>query len=248
MVYHPEERNEILMKRIRVELRHKTYYPKPVHSKPLVASPTPLYLRLEKLRKMKEEKKSRLSFIDDFLDSEENQKKYGFTTEVVNGIRSIYYDGDINLLNEAMYGAQAMPAYPEINSERALHLYEQDDKLYARIPHKDDKDEDIPVKIRIGTEDSEAPNFAIVSEKDDAKLTQLCLTDPAYFPTESDCLYILDLRGLSVLNRYVRNNFIRMIEEWNNLHPTDKLATDIPLPNYRFLASAAYATAKRNHL
>lgn len=241
MVYYPEERNEIMKKRIRLGLRHRTYHPKPVQSKKVAISPTPLDLRLEKLHKMKEEKKSKLSFIDNFLDSEENQKKYGFTTEVVNGIRSIYYDGDIDVLNEAIYGSRVEAAYPDIDSERLLHLREQDGCLYARIPHKN---EDVPVKIRIGNEDSTVPNFAIVTE--DIMLTQLCLTDPVYFPEETDCLYILDLKGLSVLNKFVRNNFTTMIEEWNHLHPAQTLGTDIPLPNYRFLASAAYAAAKRN--
>ena len=244
MVYYPEERNEIMKKRIRLELRHRTYHPKSVQSKKVATSPAPLDLRLEKLHKMKEDKKSRLSFIDDFLDSVENQKKYGFTTEVVNGIRSIYYAGDIDVLNEAIYGSRLAAAYPDIDSEKLLHLREQDGCLYACIPHKK---KDIPVKIRIGNEDSTVPNFAIVTEED-VMLTQLCLTDPAYFPKESDCNYILELKGLSVLNKFVRNNFTTMIEEWNHLHPAQTLETDIPLPNYRFLASAAYAESKADSI
>ena len=241
MKYYPNKKDEILAKRVESELKHRTYRPNPQNTCPVEKLPTPLDLRLKKLRKMKEEKRSRLSFIDEFLDSEENQKKYGFTTDVVDGIRSIYYDGDIEVLNEAMYGSSVRDIDTNIDTERTMRLSESNSHLYARFPHKN---EDIPVKIRIGIYDTSVPNFSIVLEKDDVTLTQLCLIEPAYFPDDSACRYLIDMKGLSVLNRYVRNNYHHLIEEWNRLHPSYLLEYDLSLPNYRFLASTAYMQSK----
>lgn len=241
MEYHPEKREEILAKRAERELKRKTYYPEPKPTKVSGSSPTKMEARLEQLREMKKEQKSRRSRSDEFLDSEENQKKYGFTTEVVDGIRNIYYDGDINVLYEAMYGPCIETRYPEMDSSRAISLSLFEGELYARL-HK--TEDEIPVKIKIGTEDSNMAYFAIESEAD-MVLTQLCLTDPAYYPSEEACRYVIDMGGLSALNRYVRDNFSSMIEEWNRLHPSHLLALDIPLPNYRFLASEAYSQQKK---
>ncbi len=199
-------------------------------------SQSPLEARMEKLRKMKEERLKKLSFIDEFLDSEENQKKYGFTTDVVNGIRSIYYDGDIDVLNEAIYGPriatdESLPEY-----SRTMRLTSFDGKLYAQLPNTNDE---IPVIIKIGTEESEKPYFSIQTETD-MVLTSLCLKDPAYYPNEESCMYLINMRGFTVLNQYMRDNFHLLIEQWNRIHPSNALDYDIPIPNYRFLASYTY--------
>lgn len=136
---------------------------------------------------------------------------------------------------EALNGVNGGNTRRETESGRMMSLSEIDGKLFAHVY--------IPVEIRIDSDKQEAPNFAIVSENDEA-LSQFRLTEPAYFPEEEDCRYVVDMRGLSVLNRYVRNNFHRMIEEWNHLHPDNVLEKDIPFPNYNFLASSAYAKSK----
>lgn len=125
---------------------------------------------------MKEERKSRRAFIDAFLDSEENQRKYGFTTEVVDGIRNIYYDGDLDLLHDAMYGSSIEVIDASIDSSKTINLSSLDDKLYARLPNTE---EELPVTIKIGTEDSKIAYFSIVTETGKS-LTQLCLEDTAY--------------------------------------------------------------------
>lgn len=242
MEYHPEKREEILTKRAERELKCKTYNPNPKPTEAPGSSPNKQDARLEQLREMKKEKRSRFSFIDEFLDSEENQKKYGFTTEIVDGIRNVYYDGDIDVLNEAMYGRCIEVKDPNLDSGKTIHLSFFDNKLYTRLPNTEDE---IPVKIKIGTKDSEIAYFSIVAEAD-MILTQLRLADPAYFPDEDSCRYVIDMRGLTALNMYVRDNFQLMIEEWNRLHPSHALESDIPLPNYRFLASYAYSRQKGN--
>lgn len=193
--------------------------------------------------KMEETMKSMSIFRDEFLDSEENQKKYGFTTEVVDGIRRIYCNGDIDALNDAMYGPSIEVKETPIDASKTFRLSSLDNKLYATLPNTQDK---IPITIKVGTEDSEIAHFSIVTETG-LTLTQLCLADPAYYPDEKNCQYLIDMTGLSVLNEYVRNNFSIMIEEWNNMHPQHTLEKSIPMPNYRFLASYAYSEFKRNN-
>lgn len=242
MKYHPEKREEILAKRAERELKHKTNLPQQKSRKPDDHVPSLLEERIEKYHKMKLEKKTWRSRIDDFLDSEENQKKYGFTTEIVDGFRCIYYDGDIEVLNEAMYGP-SVNCYPETDADRTMHLSMTDDCLYARVPGSDDE---IRVKLKTGTEESEDAYFSIVTMDGEA-LTQLCIKDPAYFPDEDACRYLLDMRSLTVLNEYVMEHFSEMIEEWSRLHPGHALHPDIPLPNYRFLGSYAYSQEKKNN-
>ncbi len=207
---------------------------------PHSSSQRPIEARFEKIRKMKEESRKKLSFIDDFLDSEENQKKYGFTTDVVDGVRSIYYDGDIDVLNEAMYGPRIAINESLPESSNTMRLSSFDDKLYAQLPNTNDE---IPVFIKIGTEESKTPYFSIQTETG-MVLTSLCLKDPAYYPNEESCKYLINMRGFSVLNRYIRDNFHLLIEQWNSLHPSNTLDYDIPIPNYRFLASYSYSKDK----
>lgn len=192
---------------------------------------------------MEEIKKSIFAFRDEFLDSEENHKKYGFTTEVVDGIRRIYCDGDIDALNAAMYGPSLDVEEAPIDSSKTIRLSSSDNGLYARLPYTK---EDLPVTVKIGTEDSEIAYFSIITEAD-LTLTQLCLADPAYYPDEKTCQYLIDIRGLSVLNEYVQNNFTIMMEEWNNLHPQHTMEKSMLLPNYRFLSSYAYSELKKNN-
>lgn len=186
--------------------------------------------------------KSMSNFRDEFLDSEENQKKYGFTTEVVDGIRRIYCDGDIDALSDAMYGPCVEVKEASVDSSKTIRLSSTDNRLYATLPNTKDE---IPVTVKIGSEDSEIAHFSIVTEPG-LTLTQLCLADPAYYPDEKSCRYLIDIRGLSALNEYVRNNFATMIEEWNDMHPHHTLDKFLPLPNYRFLASYAYSESKKN--
>lgn len=187
--------------------------------------------------------KSICIFRDEFLDSEENQKKYGFTTEVVDGIRRIYCDGDIDALNDAMYGPCIEVKEAPIDASKTIRLSSSDNQLYATLPNTQDE---IPVTVKTGNKDSEIAHFSIVTEKG-LTLTQLCLADPAYYPDEKYCQYLIDIRGLSVLNEYVRNNITTMIEEWNDMHPQHTLDESIPLPNYRFLASYAYSEFKKGN-
>ncbi len=201
---------------------------------------SPLEARLEKIRKMKEERHKKLSFIDEFLDSEENQKKYGFTTDVVDGIRSIYYDGDIDVLNEAMYGPCIAINESLPNSNNTMRLSSFDDKLYAQLPNTNDE---IPVFIKIGTEESKTPYFSIQTETG-MVLTSLCLKDPSYYPNEESCKCLIDMKGFTVLNKYMRDHFHLLIEQWNSIHPSNALDYDIPRPNYRFLASYSYSRDK----
>lgn len=201
---------------------------------------SPLEARLEKIRKMKEESRKNLSFIDEFLDSEENQKKYGFTTDVVDGIRSIYYDGDIDVLNEAMYGPRIAINESMSESSNTMRLSSFEGKLYALLPNTDDE---IPVMVKVGTEESEIPYFSILTETG-MVLTSLCLKDPAYYPNEESCKCLIDMKGFTVLNQYMRDNFHLLIEQWNSIHPSNALDYDIPRPNYRFLASYSYSKDK----
>lgn len=201
---------------------------------------SPLEARLEKIRKMKEESRKNLSFIDEFLDSEENQKKYGFTTDVVDGIRSIYYDGDIDVLNEAMYGPRIAINESMSESSNTMRLSSFEGKLYALLPNTDDE---IPVMVKVGTEESEIPYFSILTETG-MVLTSLCLKDPAYYPNEESCKCLIDMKGFTVLNQYMRDNFHLLIEQWNSIHLSNALDYDIPRPNYRFLASYSYSKDK----
>lgn len=201
---------------------------------------SPLEARLEKIRKMKEESRKKLSFIDEFLDSEENQKKYGFTTDVVDGLRSIYYDGDIDVLNEAMYGPRIAINESMSESSNTMRLSSFEGKLYALLPNTDDE---IPVMVKVGTEESEIPYFSILTETG-MVLTSLCLKDPAYYPNEESCKCLIDMKGFTVLNQYMRDNFHLLIEQWNSIHPSNALDYDIPRPNYRFLASYSYSKDK----
>lgn len=182
-------------------------------------------------------------FRDEFLDSEENQKKYGFTTEVVDGIRRIYCGRDIDALSKAMYGPSIESKETSIASNKTISLSSSVNQLYTRLPCRE---EDVHVNIKVGTEDSETAYFSIITEEG-LILTQLCLTAPAYYPDEKSCRYLIDLRGLSVLNEYVRNNFTRIVVEWNSAHPHHALGKNMLLPNYRFLASYAYSELKKNN-
>lgn len=160
----------------------------------------------------------------------------------MNDIRKIYYDGDIDILDEAMYGPSVEDNPTDNASEIAIRRSIDDDGLVARLPGRAIE---IPVKLEVGKEDTSVAYFSIVADNG-VVLTQLCLTDPKYYPEEEDCRYTIDMRGLTILNNYVRDNFQRLIKEWNELHPAHSVSKDIWLPNYRFLASYAYSEMKKN--
>lgn len=250
MEFYPEEREEILARRAEKELKNRMYNPHPMPAKEDGEEASaqggketsPLEKRMEKYRKMRKEQKSRVVSVDEFLDSEENQKRYGFRTEVVNGIRNIYYDGDIDILNEAMYGPSVEDDSTDNASEIAIRRSIEDDGLVARLPGRTIE---IPVRLEVGKEDTSVAYFSIVTD-DGVVLTQLCLTDPKYYPEEENCRYTIDMRGLTILNSYVRDNFQHLIKEWNELHPAHSVSKDNWLPNYRFLASYAYSEMKKN--
>lgn len=181
---------------------------------------------------------------DLFLESEENQKKYGFRTTIEDGIRCIYYDGDIEVLNEAMYG-------PIVNTDddqedecsgKMMSLSYLNNELHAIIPGENDY---TPVTLTIGVDDR-SEFYLSITTIDGRVLTQLHFITPSYYPKEDVCQYLLDIKGLSTLNEYLRNNREDMIEEWNHLHPTQLIDEYAPLPNYRYLGSIAYRNSKKN--
>ncbi len=172
-----------------------------------------------------------------FLLSEENQKKYGFTIKVDKGI-SIYGDCDINTLLDAAYGHPARSEKSVIDSDRLIRVSIIDSGLYVQLPRQS---EPVSAVVKILTDDnSEEPNFAICMEQDESILSRLSLVNPAYYPDEDSCSYLMDRSSLTVINDYVNDNHERLLKEWNKIHPNNSIETDLPIPNYRFLASDAH--------
>lgn len=244
MKYYPEKREEILSKRLKAQ----THVESSLITHPFTESNnlrvTPLDTRLQKLKQMESENKQKpiKSRADLFLESEENQKKYGFRTTIEDGIRCIYYDGDIEVLNEAMYGPIVNPDDDPEDEDigRTMSLSYLNNELRATIPGESDS---TPVTLRIGVDDR-SELFLSMTTNDDRVLTQLHFISPAYYPDEDACQYLLDLNGLSALNEYLCNNWEDMIVEWNHLHPT-QLINYATLPNYRYLGSVAYRNSKK---
>ncbi len=237
MQYYPEKRDEILAKR---KLRKNK---KQKNNDKISKSITPLDIRLEKLKNMKENQQKPRSRSDEFLDSVENQKKYGFRTEIVDGIRHIYYDGDLDVLEEAMYGPVTKTIEPSIDPERILRLSIIDERLLVVLP---DKTEGVPVSIRVGTCNSSEPHFGLVTD-DGTVLVQFGLTQPLYYPEETAGDYLLDMNGMTVINQYVYNNIDPMIDDWNRLNPNNQIGYLSQIPNYRYLGSVTYLMSRRKN-
>lgn len=187
-----------------------------------------------------EKKKKYKNAFHEFLNSPENQKKYGFSVETVDGIQSIYYDGDPNVLLEAVYG-RAEIVHDE-DSTRIMKLSVENDHIYVHLP---DSDEKFEVAIKVGEDVPKSPYIKLTTTDNNEVLCRLSMIDPMYYPDEESCRFILDISGLTALNHYMLNgHYSELIDEFNRIFPDDPLPLSQPIPNYRYLGSSAYKSRK----
>lgn len=167
--------------------------------------------------------------LDEFYKSEENQKKYGFRYIVVDGIGSIYYDGDIDELTEIAYKSAGWIRVAEKNvsdSQNVISFHCNEGGLIVVDGSQAVVTAEVDGK---GTE----PNFLLRFKVNDSDVViRFCMEKPQLYPDNGSYSYSFDLKSLSIVNEIFQANYFIFIDRWNTLRP-DMATSYGQIPNYR---------------
>lgn len=173
-----------------------------------------------------------MSRLDDFWNSEENQKQYGFECrQDSHNVRSIYYDGDFNELMEIAYKWAGCTVVkdddPWANDPR--HLLEIAIADNGCLVMKDSGEESETGVDGVGTE----PNFYIrfFYEETEAEI-RFNMRYPALYPRNEYYPFRLSMKSLSAINSFFEQRCEEFAAKWNCIHPENKVDLN-RLPNYR---------------
>lgn len=172
--------------------------------------------------------------MDDFFESEENQKKYGFTYDKKNN--AIYCDeGDWDEIFAAMMGRNSVEEmYPEVEGpEYELKL--SDDGLVGRQKGTDNEFRE--VVLQLYSDQGDTPAMELI-DADGNIICGLTLLYASYYPSKEACALRLGIRALTALNQYLAvDKWETMCVEWFRIHLDRTPDSPIAMPNYRYLAS-----------
>lgn len=174
-----------------------------------------------------------MSLLDRFYSSEENQRKYGFKYyKDSNGIVSIFYDGDIDVLMNAAYaslGYEPVESHSQCDSSDSmpdlLLEYSQATGGILKVPG---------VEVTVGVDGvGDYPNFFIrLTENGREVIIRFNMLVPEIYPGNESLPYHLPLSSLSAVNELFRYKCDELVEKWNGLRPDTPMELKM-LPNYR---------------
>lgn len=174
-----------------------------------------------------------MSLLDQFYSCEENQRKYGFKySKDSNGIVSIFYDGDIDVLMGAAY---ASLGYEQVESPSQCDSSDSMPELLLEYSHATGiilKGPEIEVAADVdGVGDY--PNFFLrLTENGRDVIIRFNMLVPEIYPGNESLRYHLPLSSLSAVNELVRYKCDELVEKWNGLRPDKPMKLEM-LPNYR---------------
>lgn len=169
--------------------------------------------------------------LDEFFESEENQKKYGFeyyTDGYGNG--SIIYEGDLGQLMKTAY---EVLGFVEVKKENETG----DSRPELNIQLNEDgtlqiKDTGTLIEVDVDGVGSE-PNFYIrFSDGDDTTTFRFNMLKPESYPDNLSTSYRLSNSSLSAINDFFRRNYPVLVWKWNHLRK-DTVFEIEQIPNYR---------------
>lgn len=167
-----------------------------------------------------------MSRLSAFWESEENQKKYGFSHEN----SSIYYDGDFNELLEIAFkwaGYTKVEDNPERTDPRPLLeiAIGEDGNLVMKNSGEE-------IEVVVDGEGRE-PNFFIrFAHNGEVTVIRFNMRFPELYPGNGYYPFRFSLRSLSAINAFFENKYEEFVGKWKSFHPEDEI--DISrIPNYR---------------
>ncbi len=168
-----------------------------------------------------------MGVLDEFFNSEANQKKYGFECRSdSSGLSSIYYDGDVDELIDIAFesmGYKTISEKPADGQPELILMYSRESGLLL-------KEETVIVDVDgIGDE----PNFFLLfSDNGKETMIRFNMTVPEIYPDNESLTYHLPLPSLTAINEMYRARYEELVMKWNTLRP-DKPIYPRTLPNYR---------------
>ena len=172
-----------------------------------------------------------MDILDEFFNSEENQRKYGFEYySDGSGNGSIIYEGDIDELMNTAYatigfvevkdGNETDDTRPELNIQLNI-----DGKLVI-------KDTGTFIEADVDGIGSE-PNFYMrFSEGDETTTIRFNMVNPELYPDNQSSGYRLPNSSLSAINNFFRRNYPGLIWKWNHIRKDAVFEID-RIPNYK---------------
>ncbi|MDE6560937.1 MAG: hypothetical protein K2K75_06135 [Muribaculaceae bacterium] len=172
-----------------------------------------------------------MDILDEFFNSEENQKKYGFEYyKDTYGNGKIIYDGDIDVLMNTAYdvlgfvevkeGNETNDTRPELNIQ-----FNQDGRLVI-------KDTGTLIEADVDGIGFE-PNFYIrFGVGDNSTTIRFNMVKPELYPDNQSSSYRFPNPTLSAINKFFGRSFPLLIRKWNNLRKESMFDLD-QIPNYR---------------
>lgn len=174
-----------------------------------------------------------MSHLDRFYSSEENQRKYGFKySKDSNGIVSIFYDGDIDVLMDAAY---ASLGYEQVESPSQCDSSDSMPELLLEYSHATGiilKGPDVEVTVDVDGA-GDYPNFFFRFTENGREVTiRFNMLVPEIYPGNESLPYHLPSSSLSAVNELFRYKCDELVEKWNELRPDKPMKLKM-LPNYR---------------
>lgn len=172
-----------------------------------------------------------MDILDEFFNSEENQRKYGFEYHSDGyGNGSIIYEGDIDELMNTAYatigfvevkdGNETDDTRPELNIQ-----LNQNGKLVI-------KDTGTFIEADVDGVGYE-PNFYIRFDEGNYTTTiRFNMVNPELYPDNQSSSYRFPNPSLSAINSFFGRNFPLLIKKWNNLRKDSMFELE-QIPNYR---------------
>ena len=172
-----------------------------------------------------------MDILDEFFNSEENQRKYGFQYySDGSGNGSIIYEGDINELIDTAYETLGFVVvreeYGTADSRPELDIqFNQDGRLVI-------KDTGTLIETDVDGFGSE-PNFYIRFGDGDCTTTiRFNMVKPELYPDNQKLYFRFPNSSLSVINNFFRRNCTELICKWNYLRKEAAFEID-RIPNYK---------------
>ena len=172
-----------------------------------------------------------MDILDEFFNSEENQKKYGFEYYTDgSGSGSIIYKGDIeelmNIAYEALGFIEAKDENKTGDSRPELSIQcDQDGRLLI-------KDTETLIEADVDGVGSE-PNFYIrFADENETVTIRFKMLQPELYPDNHSSSYRLPNSSLSAINSFFRDNYQRLINKWNEIRNDANIEIE-RIPNYR---------------
>lgn len=169
-----------------------------------------------------------MSRLDDFWDSEENQKKYGFEClQDSHNVRSIYYDGVFHELMEIAYKwAGYTPAENDPRADDPQPLLEIAIAENGNLVMRDSGEE---IEADVDGEGAE-PNFYIhFSHNGEETVIRFKMLCPELYPDNEACPFRFSMKSLTAINSFFEQKCEEFAAIWNNLHSVNKVdVTRIP--------------------